>query len=309
MFLQIETYRNTKLKLANHPQLDTQKPSKSMPQIISPDNTVLMKGLKSNFSVAADIRYQHFGQTLQSYSLVAFGKCNFRCSFCFACGSSVLEDGTLPDAELMSIEEIDRFIIEEIRAGRIIRFSGGEPTLFVNELTHFLKTVRRHNGCSIVDTNGSQPEALRHIAMEADIISIDPFKANIDSVEQITGISKEYCWDAPLRSMEELSKCDTSIELKTVLFSPIDLDLLKKTIEILPPKAHWTLKQYLPTRSRFSGKNSDIQREKQINDLTPAQPEEMLAVQKQLIQKHSDLKGRLTVVIGSARNPSNYHLA
>ena len=116
---------------------------------------VWMKGLRSDFSSSIHTRYRLKRKNISSYSLVAFGKCNLSCKFCFTGGGRKSHEGLLPDAKQMDFEEIIDFVIRECKEGKAIRISGGEPTLFPKETLRILKIVREHGGLSIVATNGT----------------------------------------------------------------------------------------------------------------------------------------------------------
>ena len=89
--------------------------------------------------------------------------CNYRCPFCH--NSELLEGKPQP---LMSAEEFFKFL--STRQGLLdgVCVSGGEPTLTPN-LEDFLKKIKDMGFAVKLDTNGSNPQLLKHL-VEAGLV-------------------------------------------------------------------------------------------------------------------------------------------
>jgi pyruvate formate lyase activating enzyme len=109
--------------------------------------------------------------------------CNLRCVYCHN-PDIVLKKGAKEEAELISF-------LEE-RRGRLtgVVFSGGEATYYPH-LAALMKRVREMGFKTKLDTNGSNPEAIRQIVAEglADHIALD-YKSPPHLAEKITGSDK-----------------------------------------------------------------------------------------------------------------------
>lgn len=115
---------------------------------------------------------------------IFLGGCNFRCPFCH-------------NAELLGSDAPAQYTEREIlgflkkRSGILegICITGGEPTLQPDSLEEFIHRVR-DLGLSIkLDTNGSRPDVVRHLASKGllDYIAMD-IKAGPDNYGTVCGV-------------------------------------------------------------------------------------------------------------------------
>lgn len=90
---------------------------------------------------------------------IFLGGCNFRCPFCH---NSELLGSDIP-AEYTA-EEILEFLKKRSRILEGVCVTGGEPTLQPEALENFLRDVRRLGLLIKLDTNGTRPEVMKHLA-------------------------------------------------------------------------------------------------------------------------------------------------
>ncbi len=129
---------------------------------------------------------------LQKFSLIDYpGKisaiiftigCNFRCSYCYN------QDLVIPSKfrKDIPIDEIYDFL--ESRKGKLdaICITGGEPTLH-NDLTEFIRNIKKMGFLVKLDSNGTRPEVLENLIQEnlVDYFAMDikaPFSKYRDVV-------------------------------------------------------------------------------------------------------------------------------
>lgn len=102
-------------------------------------------------------------------SIVLFSPaCNFRCPFCHN-GDSVLNSNTPID-----FEKIYSYLKTRVGLIDAVVISGGEPTL-MPELEERIRKIRELGFEIKLDTNGSNPELLKHLINEGllDYVAID----------------------------------------------------------------------------------------------------------------------------------------
>jgi len=110
--------------------------------------------------------------------------CNFRCPFCHNAHLMPLLPST---GNVLEEEQVLARIAEHrTRLGGVV-ISGGEPTL-QRDLPGFLLRIKTLGLAVKLDTNGSQPEALRHVLDErlVDFIAMD-VKAPWEHYPRLTG--------------------------------------------------------------------------------------------------------------------------
>lgn len=231
-------------------------------------------------------------------SCVMLGKCNFRCIFCFMAGDRCSADGVMPDSRMISYSAIEEFVMSQLEKGSPIKITGGEPALFPETVLRLLELVRTHGGHAQLDTNGSLPDLCEMYAQHVDGIGLD-IKGSEDDVEYLTGVPRAMCFDNPLRTLRRAHAFPCEVELKTVMFDFTGFEHLEFLYEHLPPAAYWELKQYRP--------HEGLDRRPKRAPLKPASKTWMLECMRRLCNNHPDLADRIVCIIGSGRNPKNYH--
>ncbi|OGC06338.1 anaerobic ribonucleoside-triphosphate reductase activating protein [candidate division WOR-1 bacterium RIFOXYD2_FULL_36_8] len=98
--------------------------------------------------------------------------CNFRCPFCHNSGLVENPEGY----ETISVDRIEKFLIEHKDFLDGICLTGGEPSLHKNKgLFEFMKRIKDLGFQIKLDTNGNEPDVLKKVIDEklADYIAMD----------------------------------------------------------------------------------------------------------------------------------------
>lgn len=119
-------------------------------------------------------------------STIFLGGCNFRCPFCQN-GILVVAPGEQPD---YSQEELLTFLKKRKGILDGVCISGGEPTLS-DGLEEFLGKIKELGYAVKLDTNGSRPKIVKHLAEAGliDKVAMD-IKSCPDNYGNLTGIEK-----------------------------------------------------------------------------------------------------------------------
>jgi pyruvate formate lyase activating enzyme len=112
--------------------------------------------------------------------------CNFRCPWCYS-PEFVLPE-RIKDQPRISEKDFFNFLKEKKKLLEGVCISGGEPTIHP-ELPEFIKKIKRMGYFVKLDTNGSNPKALRELIEKelVDYIALD-IKAPKDKYLQIVGL-------------------------------------------------------------------------------------------------------------------------
>ena len=88
------------------------------------------------------------------------GGCNYRCPFCH--NSSLVEAERLCGGQTIDGEEVIRFLRRREGILEGIAITGGEPTLWGEQLVSFIRKVKEQTDMLVkLDTNGTHPDVLR----------------------------------------------------------------------------------------------------------------------------------------------------
>lgn len=101
---------------------------------------------------------------------VFLGGCNFRCPFCH---NKDLLDGSAP--ALYSRDELLAFLEKRASILEGVCITGGEPTLYPEELEALIREIRARGYLVKLDTNGFRPDVLKHLctANLLDYVAMD----------------------------------------------------------------------------------------------------------------------------------------
>lgn len=101
------------------------------------------------------------------------GGCNYRCPFCH--NSSLVEAERLCGGQTIDGEEVIRFLRRREGILEGIAITGGEPTLWGEQLVSFIRKVKEQTDMLVkLDTNGTHPDVLREcIAAGIDYVAMD----------------------------------------------------------------------------------------------------------------------------------------
>ncbi len=111
--------------------------------------------------------------------------CNFRCGFCYN-KQLVLTPNELPR---ISEEESFAFLEKRKKYLEAIVITGGEPTLHWSELKKFIIKAREKGYLIKLDSNGTNPEALKEAIEEkiVDYIAMD-VKSSLENYSKAAGV-------------------------------------------------------------------------------------------------------------------------
>nr|MBQ8253840.1 anaerobic ribonucleoside-triphosphate reductase activating protein [Lachnospiraceae bacterium] len=117
---------------------------------------------------------------------VFLGGCNFRCPFCQN------KDLLLNPADFAAYSEQEILDHLKKRSSMLtgVCVSGGEPTIY-KELPDFIKKIKELGFLVKLDTNGTNPQMLRHLYEESliDYVAMD-IKAGLSDYFRVAGISE-----------------------------------------------------------------------------------------------------------------------
>ena len=110
--------------------------------------------------------------------------CNFRCPFCH---NTDLLTGSAE--ELMSVEELLGFLKKRKGILEGVCITGGEPTLYGDELEQLIRDIKNLGYLVKLDTNGYQPDVLRHLCRQQllDYVAMD-IKSGRSHYSEVSGV-------------------------------------------------------------------------------------------------------------------------
>ncbi len=163
-------------------------------------------------------------------SVVIFTQgCNFRCPYC--------HNGSLLDREQpgrSSEENVFAFLHNRKRHLGGVVVSGGEPTI-QNDLTRFLRRVKKLGFPVKLDTNGSRPSVVEHLLTDRliDYIAMD-VKAPLGKYNKICGTTVKT--DCILKSIGLIATSNISHHFRTTkITSMLNLKDLDAILQLVPP--------------------------------------------------------------------------
>lgn len=265
-----------------------------------PQVEVIGKGLVRDFSTNEYLRYDLPRFKYKKTCLVLFGRCNLKCIFCFA-GGAKSKKTFMPNSKLINLDAITNELLEQ--KDSVIRFSGGEPTLYEDELHHIATILKDAGIPMILDTNGTNPDVVKRLASLFDVISVDGPKTCRALVEKRTGRSATLSWDLPVKTLESLKYFSSVVEVKTVIFDKKDIDHAQFLAQFVPVNGLLTLKT--PRESHLS--SPDNINSERINARckisTELRGDEILKCAESI---RASRKRNILVVQGSTRSAASY---
>ena len=155
------------------------------------------------------------------------GGCNFRCPFCHnASLVTHIKEDTVEESEVLSYLEKRKNILDGIC------ITGGEP-LLQPDIDAFCRKVRALGLAVKLDTNGSRPEALKHLIEEGlvDYVAMD-IKNSKDAYARTCGL--ERFPDGVEESIRLIMSCGIPYEFRTTVtrefHSPETIEALTRWI-------------------------------------------------------------------------------
>lgn len=158
--------------------------------------------------------------------VIFFKGCNFCCGFCYNKQLVMPEFFDKKDDVLES--EIQYFLDRRKGLLEAVVLSGGEPTIYDEELIDFIKKIREKEYLVKLDTNGSCPEVLEKIISKnlVDYIAMD-LKDEFENYSNYTNVPVEKI----KKSFELVKSTKIPHEFRITTHPDLDIKSFNKIIE------------------------------------------------------------------------------
>lgn len=220
-----------------------------------------------------------------SLGIISLGKCNFDCIYCKRGGYTKERGLRIQGAKDIPFFEILDRAVKIVDSNQILRFSGGEPTLFMNDVELISKIIKTKHPDALISiaTNMSNRRIVDTVGY-IDIYAVD-IKGPKEKIEQITCVPPEIGLDIPLRNLKMLvERKPKFIEIRTPVFEDTNIDDLKDIVSNLPTENFaWTLRPYSPLPSAPSKK------------LKPPSKKYLIDLKNKLIKMYPYLKDKIII--------------
>lgn len=233
-------------------------------------------------------------------SLVMVAPCNMACPYCDMGGYVKDSNMFLPGWRTITLQEIEEFVDEEIKNGRIIFITGGEPLIFPELVIHLGKRIRELNGYSVVCSNATLGDALEKVAPYVDEFSIS-LKGRSEYADVTSGITGKTAFEIPLRNSIKLLDSNCKLEMVIVLFDFLELETIVSIYKPFIGKAHLILKEYRQKTTLINDDHTYLTEMIADQESLPLQPmtrEKMFALYHQLTSLYPEHSTLITLVAG-----------
>ena len=166
--------------------------------------------------------------------------CNFKCPYC--------HNPELVDPSLFRTSIKENIVMEFLgsRKGKLdaVTICGGEPTI-QDDLTHFIKQIKKMGFAVKLDTNGSQPEVINRLINEKllDFIAMD-VKAPLDKYKEI--VKTNVNPDAIKESIKIILKAKVPYEFRTTLVqSQLEENDILQIGKLITGASHYVLQNFV----------------------------------------------------------------
>lgn len=153
--------------------------------------------------------------------------CNFSCGFCY--NKELVVPEFFNTRKDMLESEIHYFL--DRRKGQLeaVVLTGGEPTIYGQELIDFIKKIKEKGYLVKLDTNGSNPEVLEKIVSQnlVDYIAMD-LKDDFDNYSEYTAVPVENI----KRSFEIVKNAKTPHEFRVTTHPDLTLNAFNKLVDL-----------------------------------------------------------------------------
>lgn len=170
--------------------------------------------------------------------------CNMRCGYCHN------PELVLPERYADTIPEDDILTFLATRVGKLegVTISGGEPTMHA-DLPDFIKRVKALGFLIKLDSNGTNPDMLRHLFAEnlIDYIAMD-IKGALRNYQEI--VARPVDLDAIVESIALIKASGVDCEFRTtVVKSQITWDDFDTIGQLVAGAPRFALQKFRPTRT------------------------------------------------------------
>lgn len=153
--------------------------------------------------------------------------CNFSCGFCY--NKELVVPEFFNTRKDMLESEIHYFL--DRRKGQLeaVVLTGGEPTIYGQELIDFIKKIKEKGYLVKLDTNGSNPEVLEKIVSQnlVDYIAMD-LKDDFDNYSEYTAVPVENI----KRSFEIVKNAKTPHEFRITTHPDLTINAFNKLVDL-----------------------------------------------------------------------------
>lgn len=168
--------------------------------------------------------------------------CNFNCWYCHNRG---IIDKEKYNKELIDESEVLTFLQNRKSFIDGLVISGGEPTLYGNELKEFIKKVKNLDLKVKLDTNGTNPNLLKNLIDEKliDFVAMD-IKTIPEKYESLIG--KKTDLENIKNSIYILMNSNINYEFRTTFSPDISVEDIVKIAEMIKGAKSFVIQKYNP---------------------------------------------------------------
>jgi pyruvate formate lyase activating enzyme len=170
--------------------------------------------------------------------------CNFKCSYC--------HNPELVDTRLFQpcIKENEVLDFLNTRKGKLdaVTITGGEPTI-QDDLTPFIKQIKKIKYAIKLDTNGSQPQVIKALLDEKllDYIAMD-IKAPLDKYMSVVNVPVNS--DSIKESINLILKAQIKHEFRTTIVeSQLEEKDIQQIAKLISGANSYVLQKFVPTKT------------------------------------------------------------
>ncbi|MEO0216566.1 MAG: anaerobic ribonucleoside-triphosphate reductase activating protein [candidate division WOR-3 bacterium] len=201
-------------------------------------------------------------------SVLFFDRCNFRCPFCQN-WELILHPENFP---IFSENEI----LDKLKTKRNwidgVVLTGGEPSLFFEDVFELAKKIKNLGLGVKLDTNGSFPERLLKLIKEKaiDYVAMD-IKASLGHYSSAAGVQDARIIEKVRMSIKLLLNGELDYEFRTTCVPGfIDKDALREIGEEIRGAKSWVLQRFISKNAhdeRLRGKEYSLNELKELLDV------------------------------------------
>lgn len=186
-----------------------------------------------------------FNMQEEEMAIISFAGCNFKCPYCKRDCQYIDNNGNVIKAREIDMNKIKNIIDDNVKLGRRIRLSGGDPCAFPKESLEIAKYVyEKYKQKISIAHNGSSPSFIKMLLPYLKYIALD-FKAFYKkNVEKITGIKNPAMCQKEI--IEMCLENNIIVDVRTPVFGDTENSELKEIAKIISkyPNVFWTLRKY-----------------------------------------------------------------
>ncbi|MFA6252488.1 MAG: anaerobic ribonucleoside-triphosphate reductase activating protein [Candidatus Paceibacterota bacterium] len=172
-------------------------------------------------------------------SIVFLSGCNFRCPFCYS--RELVLPEYISEHPQISKETVIDYLKKRIGMLEGVVICGGEPTLN-SDLKDFCSDIKKMGYCIKLDTNGSNPEALKDLigSKLIDYVAMD-IKAPLNSESYRKAVGVDVSIEKIKESIEMIKSSGIEYEFRTTVVPGIhsEEDIISMAKAIAPAKRYF----------------------------------------------------------------------